>query len=68
MFSGKPVPCDHDCEYCPPNDFYRIAHNTGYFECLNYPDSMFGTGAASEGLGDVASAISDLANAVNDHE
>lgn len=71
ILSGKQTQCNHDCAYCPPGDFERFARNTNYFDyfqCLNYPNDMFGNGMAEDGLSQIASAIDGISSAITDKE
>ena len=64
MIGGNPIACVRGCDPCIPEAIRKIASNSDYLECLNFPDDMFGTGSASMGLGEVARAIADVADAM----
>lgn len=71
ILSGKQAQCHHDCAYCPPKDLETFAHNTSYFDyfqCLNFPNDMFGNGMAETGLSEIASAIDSISSAITDKE
>lgn len=71
MITGNKVACEHRCSFCPPEDMHEIGKAVDYFQyfqCLNYPDDMFGTGMANSGLGEIADAIGNLASAVEGDE
>ena len=68
ILSGNQKLCGDDCAYCPPRDFEQMSNNTKYFDylqCLNFPNDMFGNGAAIDGLQAVANSIDNLANAID---
>lgn len=80
MIAGKPVICDDECAHCIPksiseiaehsehlsDSISRIAEYSEYLSCLNYPNDMFGEGAAYNGLSSIASSISEMASMMGD--
>lgn len=64
MISGNAQICNHDCAYCPPKAIDRIANYSEYWQCLNFPNDMFGNGMAKDGLGYISDSLDNLANAI----
>ena len=64
MISGNATECDGACEFCPPQSLNKIASYCEYFQCLNFPNDMFGNGMASDGLGSVSEALDRIADTI----
>lgn len=64
MISGNAINCDGACEYCPPQSLNKIASYSEYFQCLNFPNDLFGNGMARDGLDSVSGALDRLADAI----
>ena len=68
MFSGNPCECVGTCRTCPPFDFQKMAGNSDYLQCLNYPEGFFTSDIDTDNIADALDGISTAINAANAKE